>query len=264
MVPMVQVSRLRESRLSQRHAASCMTNKLDNCGYFDHKIGQMNVTDSVVLERQLLLQLGDRLKRLRKSQRLSAVETAKRAGISRTTLGSVEAGDPGPSIGTYLRVMSILGVSGELALLAGDALQPGPSGSAGARSKRARPVVQVTVSADESRHQLQDLQSLALHEEAVRLVRADPALLRQAQETLDRWLGAGSSRTSNLWSEWQEILREGRWRRILGKTRRAQELRQASPLTAVLPEPVRQNVLAQVGQLRHGVVLGDSSIKKPT
>ena len=76
---------------------------------------------TAVLERQLLLQLGDRLKRLRKSQGLGTVEMAKRAGISRTTLGSVEAGDPGPSIGTYLRVMSLLGVSGELALLAGDA-----------------------------------------------------------------------------------------------------------------------------------------------
>ena len=80
----------------------------------------MNALDrTAVLERQLLLQLSDRLKGLRKSQGLGTVEMAKRAGISRTTLGSVEAGDPGPSIGTYLRVMSLLGVSGELALAAG-------------------------------------------------------------------------------------------------------------------------------------------------
>jgi transcriptional regulator with XRE-family HTH domain len=218
---------------------------------------------TAVLERQLLLQLGDRLKRLRKSQGLGTVEMAKRAGISRTTLGSVEAGDPGPSIGTYLRVMSLLGVSGELALLAGDALQPAPAGSAAARSRRARPVVQVTVSTDESRHQVQDLQSLALHEEAVRLVRADPALLLQAQATLERWLGTGSSRSSGLWHEWQEILRQGKWRKVLGRTRRAQELRQASPLTAVLPAQVRQGVLDQVGQLRKGLVLGGPEIETP-
>jgi transcriptional regulator with XRE-family HTH domain len=224
----------------------------------------MNAPDSTaVLERQLLLQLGDRLKRLRKSQGLGTVEMAKRAGISRTTLGSVEAGDPGPSIGTYLRVMSLLGVSGELALLAGDALQPAPAGSAAARSRRARPVVQVTVSTDDSRHQVQDLQSLALHEEAVRLVRADPALLLQAQATLERWLGTGSSRSSGLWREWQEILRQGKWRKILGRTRRAQELRQASPLTAVLPAQVRQDVLDQVGQLRKGLVLGGPEIETP-
>ena len=138
----------------------------------------MKLPDStVVLERQLLLQLGDRLKSLRKARDLGTVEVAKRAGISRTTLSSVESGDPGPAIETYLRVMSVLGISGELALLAGDALQPGPTGTAAARSKRARPVVQVTVSTDDSRHQLQDLQSLALHEEAIRLARVRPFTL---------------------------------------------------------------------------------------
>jgi hypothetical protein len=57
---------------------------------------------------------------------------------------------------------------GELA----DALQPRPPGAAAARSKRDRPVVQVTVSTDDARHQVQDLQSLALHEEAIRLARS--------------------------------------------------------------------------------------------
>lgn len=220
----------------------------------------MNITDNAaVLERHLLLQLGDRLKRLRKAQGLGTVAMAQRAGISRTTLSAVEAGDPGPSIGTYLRVMSILGVAGELALLAGDTLQPPPPDTAAARSRRARPAVQLIVSADDTRHQIQDLQSLALHEEAVRRVRADPALLQQAQSTLERWLQGGPSRSSSLWTEWQAILAQGQWRKALGRTRRAQELRQASPLTTVLPDDVRQNILAQVSALRRGVVLGDGA-----
>lgn len=222
----------------------------------------MNAPDqSTVLERHLLLQLGDRLKRLRKAQGLGTVDMAQRVGVSRTTLSAVEAGDPGPSIGTYLRVMSVLGVSGELALLAGDTLQPPPPGTAAAQSRRARPAVQVLVSADDSRHQIQDLQSLALHEEAVRLVRADPLLLQQAQATLDRWLQSGPSRSSSLWKEWQTILAQGQWRKALGRTRRAQELRQASPLTTVLPDAVRQDILAQVNELRKGVVLGDDTSK---
>ena len=225
----------------------------------------MSAPDSTaVLERQLLLQLGDRLKRLRKAQGPSAVEMAKRVGISRTTLSAVEAGDPGPSIGTYLRVMSVLGISGELALLAGDTLQPAPPGSAGARSRRARPVVQVLVSADESRHEIQDLQSLALHEEAVRLIRSDPALLHQAEETLQRWLLSGNSRSSGLWKEWEDILGNGKWRKVLGRTRRAQELRQASPLTTVLPDPVRQSILDQVRGLKKGVMLGGTESKAPS
>lgn len=218
----------------------------------------MNAPDNTaVLERQLLLQLGDRLKRLRKAQGLGTVEMAKRVGISRTTLSAVEAGDPAPSMGTYLRVMSILGVSGELAMLAGDTLQPAPAGTAAAQSRRARPIVQVYVSADESRHQVQDLQSLAMHEEAVRLVRANPNLLLEAQATLDRWLSSGNSRSTNLWVEWQEILRQRQWRKVLGRTRRAQELRQASPLVTVLPDGVRKGILDQVKALKRGVVLGD-------
>jgi len=42
------------------------------------------------------------------------------------------------------------------------------------------------VTADEAGHQAQDLQSLALHEQAVRLVRADPELVQRAQDTLQR------------------------------------------------------------------------------
>jgi transcriptional regulator with XRE-family HTH domain len=224
----------------------------------------MSLPDSApVLERQLLLQLGDRLKRLRKAQGLGTVEMARRADMSRTTLAAVEAGDPGPSIGTYLRVMSVLGVSGELALLAGDTLQPAPAGSAAARSRRGRPVVQLLVSADESRHRVQDLQSLALHEEAVRLVRTDEALLRRARDTLAHWLSAGQSRSTSLWREWDDILAHGKWRKVLGRTRRAQELRQASPLVTVLPDDVRQGILDQVSALRKGIVLGDTGEQAP-
>ena len=39
---------------------------------------------------------------------------------------------------------------------------------------------------------------------------------------------------------------------------RAQELRQASPLATVLPENVRQGILAQVRLLKNCVVLGDA------
>lgn len=215
-------------------------------------------THGAVLERQLLLQLGDRLKRLRQAQGLGTVEMAQRVGISRPTLRAVEAGDPGPSMGTYLRVMSVLGVAADLALLAGDLHQPPPRGSAAARSRRARPLVHVTVTADEANHQAQDLQSLALHEEAVRLARVDPALVQRAQDTLQRWLRTGDSRASGLWREWQDILHRQSWRKVLGRSRRAQELRQASPLVTVLPDDVRHDVLNQMRQLKKGVKLGDA------
>ena len=124
--------------------------------------------------------------------------------------------------------------------------------------------MQVLVSADESRHEIQDLQSLALHEEAVRLIRSDPALLHQAEETLQRWLLSGNSRSSGLWKEWEDILGKGKWRKVLGWTRRAQELRQASPLTTVLPDPVRRSILDQVRALKKGVLLGGAESQAPS
>jgi transcriptional regulator with XRE-family HTH domain len=210
---------------------------------------------SSVLQLQLLLQFGDRLRRLRKARKLSAMEVALQVGISRTTLAAVEAGDPAPSIGTYLRVMTVLGVGGDLAMLAGDALGPAVAGSAAARSRRPAPSVQVIISVDTSRHQVQDLQSLALHEEAVRQVRAHPELLAQAQEALENWLQSGSSHSTALWLEWREILAQRKWRKALGRTRHAQQLRQASPLVTILPAGARNRILAEVNRLKAGVHL---------
>jgi len=220
----------------------------------------MNDEITSVLDRQLLLQLGDRLRRLRKTQGVGTVEMAARVGITRNTLRAVETGDPATSIGTYLRVMSVLGVSGELALRAADTLSPAPAGSAAARSRRTAPVVEVRVSADESMHRLQDLQSLLLHEEAVRRVKAKPELLKLVEDTAKRWLETGDPRSAGLWREWLQILETGAWRKALGRSRRAQQLRQASPLVTVLPEDVRASILAQVRGLKKGVVLRGESV----
>ena len=224
----------------------------------------MSTSDiSPVLDRQLLLQLGDRLKKLRKARGLGTVEMAARAGIARNTLRAIESGDPMTAIGTYLRVMSILGLSGELALLAGDTFLPAPAGSAAARSHRAAPIVEVRVSSDQDRHRLQDLQSLTLHEEAVRLAKLDPALIKQAKSTLSHWMISGNTRSVGLWREWAKILDTGAWRKVLGRSRHAQQLRQTSPLVTVLPEKVRQSVYAQLGSLKTGFILGNKDELNP-
>ena len=216
----------------------------------------MNHADlAPVLERQMLLQLGERLKRLRKSQGIGTVEMAARASISRMTLSAVESGDPGTAIGTYLRVLSLLGSAADFALLAADVVLQAPATSA--RTRKPAPSVRVLVSTDDSRHQSQDLQSLALHDAAVKLVQNDTALLQQAQDTLQRWLDAGKSpQSAELWREWQQILSERKWRAVLGRTRHAQELRQASPLTPLLPQDQRLQIIAQINALKKGLVLG--------
>ena len=77
-----------------------------------------HVISNSALERQLLIQLGGRLRAARIHQGWTASHVAERAAISRTTLASVEAGAPSPAIGTYLKVMGVLGLAGDLALVA--------------------------------------------------------------------------------------------------------------------------------------------------
>jgi transcriptional regulator with XRE-family HTH domain len=71
-------------------------------------------------EQRLLSQLGERLKLARLRRKLSNAVVAQRAGISRTSLYKVEAGDPGATLGTYLRVMVVLGLEADINAMAAD------------------------------------------------------------------------------------------------------------------------------------------------
>jgi transcriptional regulator with XRE-family HTH domain len=221
--------------------------------YADHMTAFNDTTS--VLDRQLLLQLGERLKRLRKQQNLSSVALSQRIGISRTTLAAVEAGDMSPSIGTYLRVMSALGVSGELALLASGTLQTEHS-LRQKNSRKLQATVSVVVKAPDGAHDIQDLQSLMLHKEAIRLMQSNPALIQTAIENLAKWRTSPNKHSEFLWDEWSVILHRRDWRRALSTTRRGKELRQASPLPTILPPEVREDVLRQVHQIKQGIELG--------
>ena len=61
------------------------------------------------------------------------------------------------------------------------------------------------MSAEEGRHRLQDLQSLA---------KADPAHLQQAKDTVMQWLERNESRSATLWREWLDIIDTGTWRKV--------------------------------------------------
>ena len=96
-------------------------------------------------EQRLLSELGERLRLARKRRKLSNAVVAQRAGVSRTTVYKVEAGDPGATLGAYVRVLAVLGLEGDLHLLAADdrigrklqdlALEP----SSDARRRKAHP-----------------------------------------------------------------------------------------------------------------------------
>lgn len=71
-------------------------------------------------EQALLTQLGERIKLARLRRKLSNVVVAQRSGISRSSLYKVEAGDPGATLGTYVRVLAVLGLEGDIGSLAAD------------------------------------------------------------------------------------------------------------------------------------------------
>lgn len=60
--------------------------------------------------RQALLILGKLIKVGRAERGMTAQDLADRAGISRTTLYTIEKGEPGPEIGTVFEVAVLVGV----------------------------------------------------------------------------------------------------------------------------------------------------------
>lgn len=65
-----------------------------------------------------LRKLGQDLRDARRRRRIPVAVMAERASISRTTLGKVEKGDPGVSLGTYATVLFVLGLAERLSDLA--------------------------------------------------------------------------------------------------------------------------------------------------
>lgn len=63
-------------------------------------------------------ELGQRLREARLRRRYRVTQVAERAGVSRPTLNKVERGDASVTMGTYLRVLVVLGLEDDLGLLA--------------------------------------------------------------------------------------------------------------------------------------------------
>ena len=71
-------------------------------------------------ESALLADFGDRLRAARLRRKFSVETVAARAGISRMTLFRAEKGEATVSLGTYLRILEVLRLEKDIALLAKD------------------------------------------------------------------------------------------------------------------------------------------------
>lgn len=73
------------------------------------------------LQRQLLA-LGERLRAARSRRNMTQAQLAERVGVSLPTISKLEGGNPTTSMATLVRVLSVLGLDGDLEQLA--ALDP--------------------------------------------------------------------------------------------------------------------------------------------
>lgn len=87
-----------------------------------HKMRYMPARPQVdAHDERILLELGGRVRLARKRRGLSADKLAQAAGITRVTLHRLEVGDPAAAtLGTLAKVLGVLGMSGDLTLLARD------------------------------------------------------------------------------------------------------------------------------------------------
>src|SRR5438105_15262976 len=82
-------------------------------------MGRTSITPLPALQRRLT-GVGENLRLARLRRKLSAMQVAERAGITRPTLRAIERGDPSVSFGAYASVLFCLGLEQDLEALARD------------------------------------------------------------------------------------------------------------------------------------------------
>lgn len=67
-----------------------------------------------------LSQMGENIKLARKRRKLTAIQVAERAGISRSTLSLIEKGESSVAMGAYFNVLRVLGLQDDFFQLVAD------------------------------------------------------------------------------------------------------------------------------------------------
>lgn len=68
----------------------------------------------------LLEKMGENIKLARKRRKLTMIQVAERADISRSTLYLIESGNSGVAMGAYFNVLRVLGLQDDFLKLAAD------------------------------------------------------------------------------------------------------------------------------------------------
>lgn len=82
------------------------------------------------------------------------------------------------------------------------------------------------------------------------MIQADPSLTDKALEILARWDTHVSVRSKPLRDRWIQIIKSRDWACAIEDSERGNQLRQASPMATLLPNPVRLAIIRQVRKLK--------------
>lgn len=82
----------------------------------------MNTKNQVIFPKYNLLleKMGENIKLARKRRKLTTIQVAERANISRSTLYLIESGNPSVSMRAYFNVLRVLGLQDDFLKLAAD------------------------------------------------------------------------------------------------------------------------------------------------
>ena len=82
----------------------------------------MNTKKQVIFPKYnlLLKKMGENIKLARKRRKLTTIQVAERANISRSTLYLIESGNPSVAMGGYFNVLRVLGLQDDFLKLAAD------------------------------------------------------------------------------------------------------------------------------------------------
>ena len=82
----------------------------------------MNTKKQLIFPKhqQLLEQMGENIKLARRRRKLTTVQVAERAGISRSTFYLIEKGDAGVAMGAYFNVLRVFGLQEDVLMIAAD------------------------------------------------------------------------------------------------------------------------------------------------
>ena len=82
----------------------------------------MNSKKQIIFPKYNLLleKLGENIKLALKRRKLTTLQVAERANVSRSTLYLIESGNPGVAMGAYFNVLRVLGLQDDFLKLAAD------------------------------------------------------------------------------------------------------------------------------------------------